>query len=66
MKISEICDGEMLMLAKRRAAERAQDPRYSFGDRARAAVLSYAFSYEDWDEINARFDDWAKKGIAWS
>jgi len=52
--------GADLIQAKLRAATRVNVGRYPIQDRARAALLSYAVSFEDWDQINAWFDELAR------
>ena len=51
---------DQLIAAKLRAATRVNVGRYSMMERARAALLSYAVDFEDWDQINAWFDELAR------
>jgi hypothetical protein len=52
--------GADLINAKLRAANRVNLDGYPMLDRARAALLSYAKSFEDWDQINSFFDELAR------
>ena len=59
MNIHRIETGDIIN-AKLRAANRVNLDGYPMLDRARAALLSYAKSFEDWDEINGWFDELAR------
>lgn len=68
MNIDKIMDGESLAQAKKRVSTRCA----AFDEkqegimllRARAAMLSYAQSHDDWDNICAWFDELARYGFS--
>jgi len=62
MNINDLSSYDSLEIAKARAAARVNKDGHTPADRARPALLSYALSDEDWDNINAWFDELARKG----
>ena len=63
MNVAELANLQTLEEAKKRAADYAKDHvQYCISYRARAAALSFAQTLNDWDEINAWFDDLARRG----
>jgi len=58
----QIARDETLNDARKRVRLRAEDLTWSIAYRARAAALAFAQNFDDWDEINAWFDELARKG----